>query len=393
VVIEDVSERRQLEERLRESEKLEAIGRLAGGVAHDFNNLLTAIIGYAQLLADSLDHDDPKADDVEEIIKAAERSASLTGQLLAFSRKQVLVPAILDINGLVRETTVLLRRVIGEHIDLVTTLAPELEPVSADRTQLEQIVINLAANARDAMPSGGRLTIETANAAIGEADMPHQVVSEPGRYVMLAVRDTGVGMDAETKLRVFEPFFTTKEQGRGTGLGLATVYGIVKQSGGFIDVHSEPHQGSTFMVYLPAVPGARAVPIRRETERSAKPGNETILVVEDERAVRTMTRLILERAGYHVVEAAAPGEAQEIVRSRPAEIDLMISDVVMPGAHGPVLFKQLSATHPSLRVLYMSGYTDDEVIRAGRLEGWENFMEKPFTSQRLLEKVREILDS
>ena len=205
---------------------------------------------------------------------------------------------------------------IGEHIDLVTTLSPELEPVSADRTRLEQIVINLAANARDAMPSGGRLTIETANAAIDEADMPHQAVSEPGRYVMLAVSDTGVGMDAETKARVFEPFFTTKEQGRGTGLGLATVYGIVKQSGGFIDVHSEPHQGSTFRVYLPAVPGARAVASRRETERSAKPGNETILVVEDERAVRTMTRLILERAGYHVVEAAAPGEAQEIFRSR-----------------------------------------------------------------------------
>ena len=199
------------------------------------------------------------------------------------------------------------------------------------------------------MPSGGRLTIETANAAIGEADMPHQVVSEPGRYVMLAVSDTGVGMDAETKLRVFEPFFTTKEQGRGTGLGLATVYGIVKQSGGFIDVHSEPHQGATFRVYLPAVPGARATAIRRETERSAKPGNETILVVEDERAVRTMTRLILERAGYHVVEAAAPGEAREIVRSRASEIDLMISDVVMPGAHGPALFKQLSAGQPSLR--------------------------------------------
>ena len=246
VIIEDVSERRRLEERLRESEKLEAIGRLAGGVAHDFNNLLTAIIGYAQLVADALDHDDPKADDVDQIIKAAERSAALTGQLLAFSRKQVLVPAILDVNTLVRDTTVLLRRVIGEHIDLVTTLAPDLEPVSADRTQLEQIIINLAANARDAMPSGGRLTIETANAPLDEADIRDQTVSEPGQYVMLAVSDTGIGMDTETKLRVFEPFFTTKEQGRGTGLGLATVYGIVKQSGGFISVDSEPHQGATF---------------------------------------------------------------------------------------------------------------------------------------------------
>jgi PAS domain S-box-containing protein len=393
VILEDVSERRRLEERLRESEKLEAIGRLAGGVAHDFNNLLTAIIGYAQLLADSLDSDDPKADDVDEIIKAAERSAALTGQLLAFSRKQVLVPAILDVNALVRETTVLLRRVIGEHIDLVTTLAPDVHPVSADRTQLEQIVINLAVNARDAMPSGGRLTIETANAAIGESDLRHQAVSEPGRYVMMAVSDTGVGMDGETKLRVFEPFFTTKEQGRGTGLGLATVYGIVKQSGGFIGVHSEPHQGATFRVYLPAMPGAKATVPRRDTRQPDSLGNETILVVEDERAVRTMTRIILERAGYHVVEAAAPDEAQEIFRSRSSEIDLMISDVVMPGAHGPALFKQLSGEHPSLRVLYMSGYTDDEIIRAGRLEGGENFMEKPFTSQKLLERVREILDS
>jgi PAS domain S-box-containing protein len=393
VILEDVSERRRLEERLRESEKLEAIGRLAGGVAHDFNNLLTAIIGYAQLLADSIDHDDPKAVDVDEIIKAAERSAALTGQLLAFSRKQVLVPAILDINALVRETAVLLRRVIGEHIDLVTVLAPNLDPVSADRTQLEQIVINLAVNARDAMPSGGRLTIETANVSVASGEAAHAEVTEPGHYVMLTVSDTGIGMDADTKLRVFEPFFTTKEQGRGTGLGLATVYGIVKQSGGFIGVFSEPLEGATFRVYLPAVPGATAPGVRREIRRSHQPGNETILVVEDERAVRTMTRLILERAGYQVVEAAAPDEAREIFHSRADEIDLMISDVVMPGAHGPALFKQLAVEYPGLRVLYMSGYTDDEVIRAGRLEGGENFMEKPFTSQKLLEKVREILDT
>ena len=393
VILEDVSERRRLEERLRESEKLEAIGRLAGGVAHDFNNLLTAIIGYAQLLADSIDDDDPKAADVDEIIKAAERSAALTGQLLAFSRKQVLVPAILDINALVRETAVLLRRVIGEHIDLVTVLAPNLDPVSADRTQLEQIVINLAVNARDAMPSGGKLTIETANVMVGAGEAAHAEVTEPGRYVMLAVSDTGIGMDADTKLRVFEPFFTTKEQGRGTGLGLATVYGIVKQSGGFIGVFSEPLEGASFKVYLPALPGATAVNVGREARRSHQPGNETILVVEDERAVRTMTRLILERAGYRVVEAAAPDEAREIFQSRSDEIDLMISDVVMPGAHGPALFKQLAVEHPDLRVLYMSGYTDDEIIRAGRLEGGENFMEKPFTSQKLLEKVREILDT
>jgi CheY-like chemotaxis protein len=353
---------------------------------------LTAIIGYAQLLADSLDPDDPKAEDVDEIIKAAERSAALTGQLLAFSRKQVLIPATIDVNTLVRETSVLLRRVIGEHIELVTRLAPDLEPVNADRTQLEQIVINLAANARDAMPSGGRLTLETSNTVIEAADFADQP-SDRGRYVMLAVSDTGVGMDAETKLRVFEPFFTTKEQGRGTGLGLATVYGIVKQSGGFIGVHSELHQGATFKVYLPAVPGGKVETARHETRRSEGTGNATILVVEDERAVRTMTRLILERAGYQVVEAAAPDDAREIFRSRASEIDLMISDVVMPGAHGPALFKQLVVDHPSLRVLYMSGYTDDEIIRAGRLEGGENFMEKPFTSQRLLERVREILDT
>jgi PAS domain S-box-containing protein len=391
--VQDITDRRQLEDQLRQSQKMEAIGRLAGGIAHDLNNALTAIAGYSELALGEVPPGHAARADVEEIRKAAERAGSVTRQLLAFSRKQLLEPRLFNLNDTVVNIARLLTRLLGHDIHVETKLAATLPEVLGDPGQVEQAIINLAVNARDAMPSGGRVTLTTSVDDVDDTFARRHVPMTPGKYVALRVADTGHGMTRETQARVFEPFFTTKEQGRGTGLGLATVYGIVKQSGGFIDVHSELHQGATFRVYLPAMPGARAVPIRRETVRSAKPGSETILVVEDERAVRTMTRLILERAGYHVVEAAAPGEAQEIVRSRASEIDLMISDVVMPGAHGPALFKQLSVGQPSLRVLYMSGYTDDEVIRAGRLEGWENFMEKPFTSQRLLEKVREILDS
>jgi CheY-like chemotaxis protein len=285
----------------------------------------------------------------------------------------------------------MLDRVIGEHIDLVTTLASDLEPVSADRTQLEQIVINLAVNARDAMPSGGRLTIETANAELNETSGTHPVVVEPGRYVMLAVRDTGVGMDTETQRRLFEPFFTTKEQGRGTGLGLATVYGIVKQSGGYIWVYSEPGQGATFKVYLPVATGVLDT-LPRRAATSGRDGTETLLLVEDERAVRVMTRIILERSGYHVLEAATPDEARQLFRAHGDAIDMLITDVVMPGSHGPALFHDLTAERVSLKVLYMSGYTDDEIIHAGRLERGVNFIEKPFTAQKLTEKIREILD-
>jgi PAS domain S-box-containing protein len=392
VIIEDVSERRRLEDRLRQSQKMEAIGQLAGGVAHDFNNLLTAILGYAQLVADALDPDDPKRRDVEEIVKAAERSAALTGQLLAFSRKQVLLPTILNLNALIENTSVMLRRLIGEHIDLTTRLAPDLAPVSADVTQIEQIVINLAVNARDAMPSGGRLTIETENTELDGTPGTHPATPEAGRYVMLVVSDTGVGMDAETQRRLFEPFFTTKEPGLGTGLGLATVYGIVKQSGGFIWVYSEPGHGATFKVYLPASSGTVTATPRRTASVPKHEGTETILVVEDERAVRVMTRVILERSGYHVIEAATPDEARRLFREHAETIDLLITDVVMPGSHGPALYKQLVEHHGPLKVLYMSGYTDDEIIHAGRLERGVNFIEKPFTAQKLTEKIREILD-
>ena len=392
VIMEDVSERRRLEDRLRQSQKMEAIGRLAGGVAHDFNNLLTAILGYSQLLAEALDPDDPKRHEVEEIVNAAERSAALTGQLLAFSRKQVLLPTILNLNTLIENTSVLLGRLIGEHIDLTTRLAPDLEPVRADVTQLEQIVINLAVNARDAMPSGGRLTIETANTELDGTPGTHPAAPEAGRYVMLAVSDTGVGMDAETQRRLFEPFFTTKEQGQGTGLGLATVYGIVKQSGGFIWGYSEPGQGATFKVYLPASSGTVASTPRRTASVPKREGTETILVVEDERAVRVMTRIILERSGYHVLEAATPDEALRLFREHVETIDLLITDVVMPGSHGPALYKQLVAHRGPLKVLYMSGYTDDEIVHAGRLERGVNFIEKPFTAQKLTGKIREILD-
>jgi PAS domain S-box-containing protein len=391
VILEDVSERHRLEERLRQSQKMEAIGRLAGGVAHDFNNLLTAILGYAQLLAEDIGPADPKRRDVDEIIKAAESSAALTGQLLAFSRKQVLKPTTLDLNALIGNTSVMLRRLIGEHIDLVTSLAPDLKPVNADVTQLEQIVINLSVNARDAMPYGGRLTFETANVELDETSGTQPVMIEPGSYVMLAVNDTGVGMDAETRRRLFEPFFTTKEQGRGTGLGLATVYGIVKQSGGYIWVYSEPGHGASFRVYLPvALQAVKPPPLHQP--RSNRGGTETILLVEDERAVRVMTRIILERSGYHVLEAATPEEARQLFGKHADAIALLITDVVMPGCHGPALYTQLSAERASLNVLYMSGYTDDEMINAGRLERGVDFIDKPFTAQRLIEKVREVLD-
>lgn len=392
VVMEDTAERRRFEERLRQSQKMEAIGRLAGGVAHDFNNLLTAILGYANLLADEFEAGDRRRRDVDEIIRAAERSASLTRQLLAFSRKQVLQPTTVDLNRLVRDTADMLRRVIGEHIDLATSLAPEVRAVLADPTQLEQIVMNLAVNARDAMPAGGRLTIETANVELDDAPMRHPAKVRPGPYVLLAVHDTGFGMDDDTKSRLFEPFFTTKEQGRGTGLGLATVYGIVKQSGGYIWVDSEPDEGATFKVYLPVAdvqtPGsARALPAALTAN-----GTETILLVEDERAVRILARVMLERAGYQVLDCGTPEDACTVFEAKAESIDLLITDIVMPGSHGPALYQQLARQRPGLKVLFMSGYTDAEIVRAGPIELGVNFIEKPFSAGGLTQKVREVLD-
>jgi PAS domain S-box-containing protein len=388
----DFTERKSLEDQLRQAQKMEAIGQLAGGVAHDFNNLLTAIRGYADLVSDGLGPEHALRPDVREIVKAADRASSLTRQLLAFSRKQVLEPVLVDINSLVAASSDLLRRVIGTHIELVTNLAPNLAPIFADATQLDQIVMNLAVNARDAMAGGGRLSIETASVELDESSVLRDADVRPGRYVMLAVTDTGSGMSEETRRRLFEPFFTTKEQGRGTGLGLATVYGIVKQSGGYIWVYTEPGHGTTIKVYFPEAEGVA------DTDRLERPlqtpagGTEKVLLVEDEEAVRFLTRTMLERKGYSVIDVASPMQAEATFRTRRDWIDLLITDVIMPGASGPVLFENLVKHAPGLKVLYMSGYTGDTVVQNGRIDSGIAFLQKPFTAEGLARKVREVLD-
>jgi PAS domain S-box-containing protein len=388
----DVSDRKLLEAQLRQAQKMEAIGQLAGGVAHDFNNLLTAILGYANLLTDAMDPGDERRADVEEINKAARRAAALTRQLLAFSRQQLLHPTLVNVNTLVADTSRMLGRLIGENIELVTSLAGQLSLVHADPTQLEQIVMNLAVNARDAMPSGGRLIIETADVELDEVYVKRHPAVRAGSYVMLAVSDTGTGIDDETKRRLFEPFFTTKAQGKGTGLGLATVYGIVKQSGGYIWVYSEPHLGSTFKVYFPRAKDQPASIERTAAVQPPSGGSETVIVVEDEEAVRFLTRMILERAGYKVLDAGNPAEAEQLFEEHGDSIDMLISDVVMPGASGPVLYDRLSERWPLLKVLYMSGYTGETMIRDHGLDSTDAFMQKPFTADGLARKVREVLD-
>src|SRR5438874_2375386 len=383
---------RSSEERLRQAQKMEAVGRLAGGVAHDFNNLLTVITSYSALLLEDLGSDDPKRDDVDQIRKAAEGAAALTRQLLAFSRQQVLQPKALDLKATVAGTEKLLKRLIGEDIQLTTVLARDLGVVKADPGQIEQIIINLAVNARDAMPTGGRLTIEAANVDMDEAYVRGHAPASPGRYVMLALSDTGIGMDEQTKARIFEPFFTTKEPGKGTGLGLATVYGIVKQAGGFIWVYSEPDQGTSFKVYLPevdataerptAVPGAR-VP----------GGTETVLLVEDAAAVRAVTKQVLERQGYKVLEAADGEAALQLAQRHRGPIDLLLTDVVMPRLSGRELAGQFARLRPDTRVLYASGYTDDSVVRHGILESGTAYLQKPFSPESLARKVRDVLDA
>jgi two-component system, cell cycle sensor histidine kinase and response regulator CckA len=384
----DITERRSLEEQLRQSQKMEAIGQLAGGVAHDFNNLLTAILGYADLLTGRVEGQDMEA--VAEIIKAGERAASLTRQLLAFSRKQVLAPEVLDVNRLIENLEKMLRRLIGEHIELVTRLAPTLGRVRADAGQIEQVILNLVVNGRDAMPRGGRLVIETAGVELDDAYAREHVSVRPGRYVMIAVSDSGLGMDAATKSRIFEPFFTTKPT--GTGLGLATVYGIVKQSGGNIWVYSELGRGTTFKIYLPKLEGAEEVVApKKEPVSVPAVGAETILLVEDEEAVRSLTRRVLEKHGYAVLVAKSGAEALEIARSHTSPVHLLLSDLVMPGMGGPELAAQLVALRRGIRVLFMSGYTDDAVIRDGLINQTTSFLQKPFTPDGLVRKVRETL--
>jgi len=381
------------QQQLLQVQKMEAIGRLAGGVAHDFNNLLTVLGGRSRLLLDRLRRDDPLRRDIELIQETADRAATLTQQLLAFSRKQVLAPKVLDLNAVVVNMDTMLRRLIGEDIDLVTVPGPALGRVKADPGQIEQVIMNLAINARDAMPRGGQLTIETANVELDEAYARRHVAVRPGPHVMLAVSDTGPGMDAETQARVFEPFFTTKEPGKGTGLGLATVYGIVKQSGGNIWVYSEPGRGTTFKIYLPRVEEA-AEPVEPAKALAGPPrGLETVLVVEDDEALRELAREILQSHGYTVLEARHGGEALPIGERHAGPIHLLVTDVVMPWMSGRELARRLMPAHPEMKVLYVSGYTENAVVHNGVLDPDTAFLQKPFTPDALARKVREVLDA
>jgi len=390
----DITDKINLETQLRQSQKMEGIGRLAGGVAHDFNNLLMSIMGHADLALMSLAEDDPLRGRLEQIIGGGERAASLTRQLLAFSRKQILQPVVLDPNSLITGFVKMLERLIGEDVELETVLASGLRLLEADPGQMEQIIMNLAVNARDAMPDGGKLTIETVNADLNEDyAKEHDVSLQPGPYVMLGVSDTGMGMDDKTKSLIFEPFFTTKEVGKGTGLGLSTVYGIVKQSGGYIWVYSEPGHGTTFKIYLPAVEGEAVSRKEKEISPERLTGSETILIVEDDDKVRNLGREILEPQGYSILEAKNGIEALRVSEEHGDQIHLMIADVVMPKMGGRELEERLRPLRPEMKVVYMSGYTDETIVHHGVLEPGIEFLQKPLRSESLKRKVREVLDA
>ncbi|MBI1951562.1 MAG: response regulator [Acidobacteria bacterium] len=392
VAIHDITERKQLEGQLRQAQKMEAVGRLAGGIAHDFNNLLNVITGYGELLSDHFPAGDPMIARVDQIRKAAQRAASLTRQLLAFSRKQVIEPRVIDLNVLLADLDKMLRRVIGEDIELTTVQGEDLGRIKADPGQIEQIVMNLSINARDAMPQGGRLKVETANADLDAAFARQHPGARPGSYVMLAVSDTGVGMDAETRSHVFEPFFTTKETGKGTGLGLATVYGIVKQNLGYISLSSEPGRGATFRIFLPRV---NESPEALQARESAVPprGTETVLVVEDEDAVRHVIGEALRQFGYTVLETGDAEEGVRLCEAHAGPIHLLVTDMVMPKVSGRVLARRVMAHRAGVKVLYMSGYTDGAVVQSGVLEPGISFLQKPFTLAALARKVRQTLDA
>ena len=392
-IIVDITERKQLENQLQQSRRMEAVGRLAGGIAHDFNNLLTIIKGYTELATQRKDLTAAVRADIEHIDDASERAAGLVRQLLAFSRKQVLQPKNLDLNGIVLGLEKLLRRLIGEDIEMKTMVAAGLGTIKADPAQVEQVLMNLVVNARDAMPNGGKMIVETSNVDLDRTYASEHVSVKPGRYVMLAVSDTGMGMSPETVAHIFEPFFTTKTGGKGTGLGLATVYGIVKQSGGYIWVYSEPGQGSTFKVYFPRVDEAAESDYKTPAKTSTKRGTETLLLVEDDEAVRELTETILTAQGYKVICAEGPKKAQEIAAKRGKEIDLVLTDVIMPTMSGHELARKLMAKNGKMRVLYMSGYTDNVIAQGGVLEEGLAFLQKPFTPRALAEKVREVLDA
>jgi two-component system cell cycle sensor histidine kinase/response regulator CckA len=388
MIVEDVTERRSLEEQLRQSQKMEAVGRLAGGIAHDFNNLLTVVKGYSELMLQDMQEEHPLRQDVHEIKKAADRAVGLTRQLLAFSRRQMMEARVLDLNAVIVNMDKLLRPLLREDIEQVFLLQPHLSSIKADPGQIEQVIMNLAVNSRDAMPKGGRLTIETSEADVrGHADM------EPGKYVMLAVSDTGLGMDENTRRHAFEPFFTTKEIGKGTGLGLSTVYGIVKQSGGYVWIHSAPYQGTTFKIYLPRVAASAAAPAKIENAPTIAAAAETVLLVEDEDAVRALVRVMLERKGYTVLDARDGAEALKICGQHPAKIDLLITDVVLEHMSGRELAEKLVGLRPTMKTLYVSGYTDDAIVQHGVLTSDISFLQKPFDADALVAKVQQLLKS
>jgi nitrogen-specific signal transduction histidine kinase/CheY-like chemotaxis protein len=395
-IIVDITERKQLETQLQQARRMEAIGRLAGGIAHDFNNLLTIIKGYTELALKRPKISPELQADVERIEDASERAGTLVRQLLAFSRRQVLQPKLVDLNSIVLGLDKLLRRLMDEGIEMLTLPGKSIGTIKADPGQMEQVIMNLVVNARDAMPNGGRLTVETANVDLDAAYASDHATVKPGSYVMLGVSDTGMGMSPETVAHIFEPFYTTKESGRGTGLGLSTVYGIVKQSGGYIWVYSEPGRGSSFKVYLPRVEQAPEALLAVKPARGREKGTETILLVEDQPQVRELARMALSEKGYTVLVASSPEDAETACARHGAEIHLLLTDLIMPGSTGRELAKRLTARHPKMRVLYISGYTygitTQTGMQSGLLEDGVAFLQKPFTSSALSEKVREVLD-
>jgi nitrogen-specific signal transduction histidine kinase/ActR/RegA family two-component response regulator len=388
------AEKRALEQQLQHAQKMEAIGRLAGGVAHDFNNLLTAIGGYAELARDASANQDSPAEDIEEILKATRKAASLTQQLLAFSRRQDHQPQRLDLNDIIDQAEKMLRRMIGEDVELDVQLSPDLQFVEIDPGHVDQLLLNLAVNARDAMPEGGRLTIRTDNVRLSEPFCRSREGFEPGDYVLIEVTDTGVGMDDETRERIFDPFFTTKEVGKGTGLGLSTVYGLVRQSRGAVDVVSSPGHGATFLIYLPATTDPASAE-SAEDEKSVEDlgGVETVLVVEDDEAVRRLSRQMLENHGYRVLEVESAHHALELCREQGDTIDLVLSDVVMPGLSGRQLCEALWNQYPHIKVVLTSGYEPSAGRKAAQGPDDVPFLQKPFTAEDLLRSVREVLDS
>jgi two-component system cell cycle sensor histidine kinase/response regulator CckA len=392
IFAEDVTEKRLLERQLQVAQKIEAVGRLSGGIAHDFNNLLGVIIGYSQVLIKKLGVGNPLYEHAEEIEKAGQRAASLTKQLLAFSRQQVMAPAVLNLNAVINDMGKMLHRLIGEDIDLVLQLRADIGQVKADQGQIEQVIMNLVINARDALPQGGKLIVETVNTTLDEAFTRKHPGSRAGRYVMISVTDSGTGMTLETLAHLFEPFFTTKDRGKGTGLGLATVYGVVKQSGGYIWVNSELGKGSCFKVYLPEIDEPVSAPVRTAPMGESFRGTETVLLVEDADALRKLAFTLLEQNGYQVLAAASGLEALKMLEGKPHRIDLLLTDVIMPGINGRALAERLAPLQPGLKVLYMSGYTNSAIADHGILDPGTKLLHKPFSEEELIQKVRDVLD-